>query len=159
MAVATGFAHKSQATFFGRTCLVVRSWSQALRGGATRCAQTYLRLYPCVARLLSVPPQAAQYLKLPLFVIAQTVVRVFTNSQQRCLTCVWHDTKVPRCAVLTSKSNSKKTTGTVKITIKSHCSFGNSASIVWVLVIHAVAGITERVAQHPKEQWKRFNDK
>ncbi|MBQ4063098.1 MAG: hypothetical protein IJC92_02330, partial [Bacteroidaceae bacterium] len=31
----------------------------------------------------------------------------------RYFTFVQYDTKVPRCAVLTSKSNSKKTTGTV----------------------------------------------
>ena len=127
MAVATCFAHKSQATFFGRTCLVVRSWSQALRGGATRCAQTYLRLYPCVARLLSVPPQAAQYLKLPLLVIAQTVVRVFTNSQQGCLPSVWHDND--DSFRLTSKSNSKKTTGTIRETVKDRRCLGKRARL------------------------------
>ena len=75
MSVGTRFAHKSQATFFGRTCLVVRRWSQALRGGATRCAQTYHRLFPCVARRLAVPPQAAQYLTLPLLRLRAVLLR------------------------------------------------------------------------------------
>ena len=113
MSVGTCFAHKSQATFFGHTCLVVRRVSQALRGGATRFAQTHFRLFPCVARLLTVPPHAAQYLKLPLLIVSQTGARVFINSHQRCLTYVRHDRKAPSHAVFTSKSNSKKTTGTV----------------------------------------------
>ena len=124
MAVATGFAHKSQATFFGRTCLVVRSWSQALRGGATRCAQTYLRLYPCVARLLSVPPQAAQYLKLPLLVIAQTVVEYLPIANRDASLRFGNDNRL-----YTSKSNSKKTTGTIRETVKDRRCLGKRARL------------------------------